>query len=107
VRTGQAEQPLVGHGRLAQVEHLELEEVLGEQLQAGVAELRRPQVQVAQRRQLDQVLGARRRHIRERQAQPLQVAERAAAQQHGQVRVLRHLTPSFPQILNSFPRLLL
>ena len=59
--------------------------MLADQLQALVAELGRPQVQVAQRGQLDQVLGAGARHVRERQAQALQVAERARHEQLGEV----------------------
>lgn len=40
-----------------------------------------PEVEVAQRGQLDEVLGTGARHVSERQAQALEVAQRAAVQQ--------------------------
>ena len=50
--------------------------------------LRGPEVEVAQRGEFDEVLGTGARHVSERQAEALQVAERAAVEQQlGQVLV--------------------
>ena len=79
----------VGDGRLAQIEHLQVAEVFADELEALVAELGRPQVEIEERGQLDEMLGACARHVGEGQAEALEVAERARLEQLGEVLVRR------------------
>ena len=74
-RTGKCEDAAVGDGRLAEVEHLEAVQVFGDEREAAVAEVRTPEVQVAQRSQLAEVARTRGAHVCEGQRKTLQVAE--------------------------------
>lgn len=87
--TGQRGNSFIRDWCLAEVEHLELLQVFADHLEAGVAELRSPEVEVPQSRKFDELLGTGGCDGGEGQAEALEIAQGTAAQQQSHIRVRR------------------
>ena len=88
-RTCEREKSLVGYAALAQVKHLQLQQVLGELREPVVGDARGPEVQVAQVDERTERRHALVGHARERERETLEATELPTAQHTPQVRVRR------------------